>query len=412
MPVIVNYSHIASALGPEEAAVAVEEVTQEDPQEAAMFTVALSNALAKLNDAEIDADVFSAVDHSLASLLQSYIGERAAAAGKVDALTQEAKFDSKDIKGWVKQFFTWWRSIKKSVWIEAPEEPEVLPNHARIGILGDWGTGLYGAPHCANSVAGDARPFDVLIHLGDVYYSGMVGEVNERFLAFWPQKNVKISRALNSNHEMYTGGDGYFQITLRKFRQDASYFAMQNDQWLVIGLDSAYEEHDLAGQQAAWVQRMVGHAGDRKVILMSHHQLFSRGESQGTKLAAKLGPLLNDGRIFAWYWGHEHRCVLYDRHPLVKVYGRCVGHSGYPYFRDKFGDAQLASTIGDLRWMRVPPRAAVPGGLVLDGPNQYIDKKGHKYGPNGYMAIELGDGKIVENVHHADGTLLHNGSIG
>lgn len=413
MPAIVNYSHIASALGPEEAAVAVDEAAQEtdNAQDAPLFTVALNNALAKLEDAEIDPEVFTSVDHDVASLLQSYVAEQAIAAGKVNTATLEAQFDSKDIKGWVKSFFTWWRKIKKSVWLEAPETPEPLPNGARIGILGDWGTGLYGAPYCASSIANDPQPFDVLVHLGDVYYSGTSGEVNERFLAFWPQKNVKVSRALNSNHEMYTGGDGYFQLTLRKFRQDASYFAMQNDHWLVIGLDSAYDEHDLHGQQAAWVKRMVDRAGNRKVILMSHHQLFSQYESQGAHLAAKLGELLNGERIFAWYWGHEHRCVLYDRHSLLKTYGRCIGHSGYPYFRDKFGDAAPVSTIGDLRWMRLAAKPTVPGALVLDGPNRHIEKKADKYGPNGYLTIELGDGEIIERVHDADGTVIHTGKI-
>lgn len=425
MTTIVNYSHISAALGPDEAAAAVAEATseavtsaaedglssEEAAQQAAALSVSLNNALVKLSDAEIDPEVFTSVDHRTASLLQSYVAEQALAEGKVNPGTLEAQFDSNDIKGWVKQFFTWWRKIKKSVWLEAPEEPETLPANARIGLLGDWGTGLYGAPHCANSIANDPRPFDVLVHLGDVYYSGMPNEVQERFLNFWPKKNVKVSRALNSNHEMYTGGDGYFQLTLRKFNQPASYFAMRNDHFLLLGLDSAYDEHDLAGDQAQWVRRQVDRAGNRKVILMSHHQLFSLGESQGAKLAAKLGDLLNSGRIFAWYWGHEHLCALYDRHPLLKLHGRCVGHSGYPYFREDFGN-NVVATSGKLRWLKVAGHGTVPGGIILDGPNPYVEKKSEKYGPNGYMSIELGAGRIVERVHDADGRVVHEGTIG
>ena len=31
-------------------------------------------------------------------------------------------------------------------------------------------------------------------------------------------------------------------------------------------------------------------------------------------------------KIFAWYWGHEHRCALYDQHPKWGVFGRCIGN--------------------------------------------------------------------------------------
>src|SRR5207245_6113755 len=58
----------------------------------------------------------------------------------------------------------------------------------------------------------------------------------------WPQNT--ISFALNSNHEMYAGGEGYFRALLADNRFAAqgglSYFALENNQWLIIGLDTAY----------------------------------------------------------------------------------------------------------------------------------------------------------------------------
>ena len=75
-------------------------------------------------------------------------------------------------------------------------------------------------------------------HLGDVYYAGTEDEVNERFSDDWPKNVSEHSWALNSNHEMYSGGYGYFKITLKKFGQPASYFCLRNSNWQIIGLDT------------------------------------------------------------------------------------------------------------------------------------------------------------------------------
>ena len=66
----------------------------------------------------------------------------------------------------------------------------------------------------------------------------------------------------------------------------------------------------------------------------------------------------------------------------------------------KLGEAEVDSDV-----------FTVPGGIVLDGPNPHVEKKSHKYGPNGYMSIELGAGRIVERVHGADGRVMHEGTI-
>src|SRR5262249_22137300 len=160
------------------------------------------------------------------------------------------------------------------------------------------------------------KGYQLFLHLGDVYYSGTPSEVKERFLALWPRRAGAFSRALNSNHEMYTGGHAYFNQTLKEFEQSSSCFALQNDHWLLVRLDCAYQEHDFAMNQGSWLAGLVAAAGKRKVVLFCHHQPYSLFESQGPKLVEKLDGLLSAGRIFAWYWGHEHRCVVYDKHPL------------------------------------------------------------------------------------------------
>ena len=108
--------------------------------------------------------------------------------------------------------------------------------------------------------------------------------MQQRFLDVWPSRNDAVSRALNSNHEMYSGGDAYFDLTLPKFGQEASYFAYQNKHWTLVGLDVAYRDHDIDDEQVAWLKQILAKAGDRNVMLFSHHQLYSHFESQGTKL--------------------------------------------------------------------------------------------------------------------------------
>src|SRR5260221_10518533 len=55
-----------------------------------------------------------------------------------------------------------------------------------------------------------------VIHLGDIYYSGLETEDQRRFLDPWPvtpeQAGAGVtSWSLNGNHDMYSGGFGFFR---------------------------------------------------------------------------------------------------------------------------------------------------------------------------------------------------------
>jgi hypothetical protein len=63
---------------------------------------------------------------------------------------------------------------------------------------------------------------------GDIYKSGTEKEVRERFLRFWPGNAATLSRAMPGNHEMYSGGIGYFDHVLPAFGQQTSYFSFAN----------------------------------------------------------------------------------------------------------------------------------------------------------------------------------------
>lgn len=405
---IVTYREISKALKNHESATVKElDSTAGNPVEAGLRVASFYNALRLLEEAEKVPGVMIAPDHPVASLMLSYLAERTTEQGTLEDLPaggKEAKFDSKDWLGWAGSFFNWTK--KKHPFSAAASAADAINDRVRVAIMGDWGTGLYGAPVCAESIRQDAKGYDLAIHLGDVYYAGTQNEVDERFLSLWPQK-AKLNRAINSNHEMYSGGVAYFTTTLKRFGQAASYFALQNRDWLLIGLDTAYDDHDLAGAQVQWLQDLLKDAGDRKVVLMSHHQPFSRFEKGGENLVAKLGALLAAQKIFAWYWGHEHRCVLYDKHPAWGMHGRTVGHSGFPYFREKKLD-DLPQVPGLPQFRQLTSANLVPGAMVLDGPNPYI--KGHeaKYGPNGYMTLEFDGPKLNETIHAPDGTVIFN----
>jgi hypothetical protein len=383
-------------------------------EEESGFRAELSAALAALEreTARQGPGMLAAVPNQLASLIQSRMIEAPppgdpAVLSRQEQSAFEVKYDEHDILGWVGSVFTWWRRISPEPWRTPPDKPDQIGRgkKLRLAMMADWGTGLYGAPVCAQSIERDPKPFDVLLHLGDVYYSGTQKEVQTRFLEKWPKRPDALSRACNANHEMYTGGEGYFRVLLPAFGQPASCFALQNDDWLLVGLDSAYTDHDFAGDQMTWLEPLINGAANRKTILFTHHQPYSLFDSQGPKLVAKLGRLLTERKIFAWYWGHEHRCVLYDAHPAWGLHGRCIGHGGYPYFRDRLSHLTIAE--GSV-WRRLESKNLVPGAIVLDAPNAYVEGEEEKYGANGYVTLEFDEHRLNETIHAPDGSVVRD----
>ena len=364
----------------------------------------ISRALQVMGDLQGPAGVMATAPDELVSNLQTFITLKAQEKGRLAEsanATLEAKFDEHDILGWAGSFFTWWKKLNPFTW-QSPGAPHTIANSVRLALFGDWATGLYGAPHCARSIATDGN-YQVVLHLGDTYYSGTGHEISDRLVKFWPQVRGALNRSLNGNHEMYTGGRAYFDA-IQQFGQSSSCFALANDHWILAGLDTSYADHDLHGGQAAWLQQLADAAPSKKLVLFSHHQPFSLLDSQGPKLVEKLEALFTSQRIYAWYWGHEHHCLLYAPHKLYGLRGRCVGHGGFPYFREK-------KVVGDEPpprpgWKRLESRNLVPSARLLDGTNPFIENHERDYGPNGYMTLEFDGDELFEIVHDADGTTL------
>jgi hypothetical protein len=247
--------------------------------------------------------------------------------------------------GWVNSVLAMgWRALRKRHPFRAQRpRPRPLARDARLVLVADWGSGIPRARNVASAMRRVIEP-DIgrrqqhVIHLGDVYYSGWKREYDRNFLAHWPvaQGDPVGSWCLNGNHDMYSGGYGYYGHLLQDARfaeQDgSSWFSLENDDWQVLGLDTAYDDHALADPQAAWVAEKLSSHAARRTMLLSHHQLFSAFGSDGPKLRQKLNEPLTSGRVDAWFWGHEHRCVLYEDGYQHVGKARLIGHGGVPVY--------------------------------------------------------------------------------
>lgn len=348
------------------------------------------------------------------SILQSELARQAAEGRTLDSGGLEAKFGTGFFGG---DWFGWIRSVfdhvdrRQAHPMARPSTatPEPIPDVATIAMTADWGTGLYGAPKIAEQMR-KVGGYELLMHLGDVYYSGTEEEVQERFLDMWPRDAGKRTIAVNSNHEMYSGGFGYFKLALPAISQKSSYLAFENTHWLLVVLDTAYVDHDMDNEQVAWLNlvlkqsREANNGQAKKLVLFSHQQPFSRLDHQGPKLQNALRHLLSAHAITVWYWGHEHQCVIYDKHPAWGLLGRCLGNGGIPEVRkDEVKNAPTEKTVEGVMWKRMAATNESPSCLALDGPNPDIVGEAQKFVPHGYMTLELNGPTLIERVHLANG---------
>lgn len=278
-----------------------------------------------------------------------------------------------------------------------PAEPVVAGERARLLLVGDWGSGLPRARKVAGQMRrvldeGKAAGLEQhVVHLGDVYYSGWKREYQTRFLDPWPVHLAEAetigSWSLNANHDMYSGGHDYYDYLLADARfarqQRSSFFSIVSSHWQVMGLDTGWKEGDLQDPQADWVHEAARDGSGRKLLLLSHHQPYSPYEKGSPVLLDKLGATLSTGRVDAWFWGHEHRCLSLRPH-LGVAQGRCIGHGGIPVYQwHDDGDPTPAPVRYEHRgaFREGLERWALFGFAVLDldGPRiqvRYIDENG------------------------------------
>ena len=280
-------------------------------------------------------------------------------------MIQEAKYASLD-PGWAYSLILYILykldigSYQKADFGNLPQTIQFSGNTLKIAILGDWGTGKWQDGSDANGPAIAVRDKaasldpDIAIHLGDVYYAGTEdgvfgigsGEEEDNFVTLW--KPARLGNfTLNSNHEMYDGGNGYFSVALKAaaFRQQngTSYFALEFGNWLILGLDSAYSDPShlymdgaINEQQIQFIQGLPL-AGKRIVVMTHHNPIDYKGTTivnQGKPdcLWQQVSDALGRAPDF-WYWGHLHNGIAYSDQSITgpSTYGRCVGHGAFPF---------------------------------------------------------------------------------
>ena len=249
-----------------------------------------------------------------------------------------------------------------------------LPNDARVLLLGDWGTGQNDAVTMLTAALIDLKP-DVVLHLGDVYYSGTPWECQSNIVDVFKSvfSNPKTNRVpifmIPGNHEYYSGGFGFYatiqvlNASLNGCLQDASYFALRTaDQiWQFLAMDTGIGDHNpymdaIAGaglnqfargpallpSEVSWhVDKLENFPGN--TVLLSHHQLFSanariNGSWTGDtaflnkRLFNTFQPYFN--RVSAWFWGHEHNFAPYQNGLFGLNMARLLGNSAYEETKD------------------------------------------------------------------------------
>jgi hypothetical protein len=229
-----------------------------------------------------------------------------------------------------------------------------LPDKVSVAVIGDWGTGAPRALALARAVQGHAP--DIVMHLGDIYYSCSSSEA-DAFLRdirmVFPNPVTRVF-TLCGNHDMYSGAAPYYAL-LDRLNQPASFFCLRNGHWQLLGMDTGYNDFNplAVGTVETWIRdgtdehgrpdpdrysELVWHAdklanaGGRKTVLLSHHPLFTRnaaidGNVVNGRLQKQLAPWID--KLTLWVWGHEHNQVVYA--PFMGLRrGRCVGASAIP----------------------------------------------------------------------------------
>ena len=238
-----------------------------------------------------------------------------------------------------------------------PKTIEIKAN-SRIALMGDCGTGAIPAIEVLQRIA-DEHP-DILLHLGDIYYSGTAAECQSNFIdpidSILRKDKALPVFSLSGNHDMYCGGVGFYDLITKlnpaPFTQPASFFCLRSadEKWQLLAMDTGLHDDNPAAVAGAltyleedeldWhCDRIREFSG--RTILLSHHQLFSAfspigaADPQGKRSA--VNPLLLKAfqqmtatkAIAAWFWGHEHTLSIYQPFAGLER-GRCVGHGAVP----------------------------------------------------------------------------------
>lgn len=302
------------------------------------------------------------------------------------------KYELLDI-GWLETVIVFIRYFFKQRNFPTPGVWMAVPNKFNLAVLGDWGGGVWTDNNVASTIAdficNELKP-DITMHLGDVYYAGEKNDEQDYLLDLWPTASL-ANFTLNSNHEMYPKGEGYFETALKdaifEAQQGKSYFALENDHWILVGLDTAFfassADMFMSGVIDETQKNFLAEVAikGKPVVVFSHHNPLDITGSETNALWDQVIDILGESLRY-WYWGHLHAGAVYSS--LKGVNGRVVGHGVIPW-----GDAsaladQCESSV--LWYENTPP-------LVADGLRVQ----------NGFALLSFSDETLEEAFYGEDG---------
>lgn len=295
---------------------------------------------------------------------------------------------------------SWWPWAKTAVhaWLARGDRSYVLlggrtptdtvrfdKDHLRIAVAGDAGYRGLAQTNVLRTIRERHREatFDLLLHLGDVYFAGSGNEMLRNFLSPFMSVGPKVLTLLG-NHDLYFGAEP-FNDALNILHQPGRFFCIENQYWRIACLDTALaaerllrNEGLLDPAQVTWLYDLIDNAGDKGIILMSHHPIISGWGSTSPKLKNQLASAVKKGKIFAWYWGHEHGCATYEK-PDCGFYGACSGNGAF------------------YEYWTAPSKEPSPS-WHAKGRCQ-CDSEDSKFWPHGYLELDLQPRRIVETYH-------------
>jgi len=273
------------------------------------------------------------------------------------AIYGTGKYESLDA-GWLEALLVWIETGTRRAAFGPTPATVTIPNDASVAIIGDWGTGDFGSKGSPSGsaligqyISQTLKP-EITIHLGDVYYTGIDDNERDKLVEIFPAGSLG-SYTLNSNHEMYPGATGYFGVALANSifaaQRNTSYFCLQNDDWAIVGLDSAYYadywdlylsgtlvEPNGESEQLAFLTQIA--QSGRQLIVLTHHNPLSLAGQPNDLWSQVVGALTNTpsaSKPVTWYYGHAHNGAVYLDVPGQKgsptVRPRLSGHAAVPY---------------------------------------------------------------------------------
>jgi hypothetical protein len=287
-----------------------------------------------------------------------------------------------------------------------------IPDDVTIAMAGDWGTGNWGtetnpAPSTKIIKAITDQSPDYTIHLGDVYYAGTKSEEEDKLISIWPVRSTGAF-TLNSNHEMYSGAKPYFEKSLGTsfpLQNKQSFFALENTNWVIVGLDSAYFDESLMYMhgslgnqpQLSFLNKMA--LKGKKVIILTHHNGLKDQKDGNQKrndlLWSQVMNAIPPGNApVYWYFGHIHTGVVYAPQ-IIKdktgnivntVFCRCLGHGSIPW--GYASDLEAAERNGTVLWFE-KTNASDP------------NNKNRVY--NGFVTLKLNGPSVTEFFYNENG---------